>query len=72
MIAAALLAFAIKPHNLMARTHDMFDIDAHVPHAFGDWAALPGVQAVRPSPTDSRPKSTIKRRRAPTSTRKAT
>ena len=50
MIAAALLAFAIKPHNLMARTHDMFDIDAHVPHAFGDWAALPGVQAVRPSP----------------------
>jgi EpsI family protein len=50
MITAALLAFAIKPHNLMARTHDMFDIDAHVPHAFGDWAALPGVQAVRPSP----------------------
>ena len=48
MLAAALLAFTIKPHNLMARTHDVFDIDAHVPHAFGDWAVLPGVLAVRP------------------------
>jgi|SRR5208337_2780036 EpsI family protein len=48
MLAAALLAFAIKPQKLMARTHDVFDIDAHVPHTFGDWAVLPGVLAVRP------------------------
>jgi len=50
MLAAALLAVAIEPHKLMARTQDVFDIDAHVPHAFGDWAALPGVQALRPPP----------------------
>ena len=50
MLAAALLAYALTPHRLMARTHDAFDIDAHVPHAFGAWAAIPGLQAVRPPP----------------------
>jgi EpsI family protein len=48
MLAAALLAHAMAPHRLMARMHDAFDIDAHVPHAFGDWSALPGLEAVRP------------------------
>jgi EpsI family protein len=51
MLAAALLAYVMQPHRLMARTHDMFDIDAHIPHAFGDWSPLPGVVAVRP-PSD--------------------
>ena len=50
MLAAALLAYVVQPHRLMARTHDVFDIDAHVPHAFGDWSPLPGVEAVRPPP----------------------
>jgi hypothetical protein len=50
MLAAAVLAYAIKPHHLMARTHDVFDIDAHVPHAFGDWSVVRGLQAVRPPP----------------------
>ncbi len=50
MLAAALLAYVMQPHRLMARTHDVFDIDAHVPHAFGDWSPLPGVEAVRPPP----------------------
>ncbi len=50
MLAAALLAYVVTPHRLMARTHDVFDIDAHIPHAFGDWSPLPGVQAVRPPP----------------------
>jgi EpsI family protein len=50
MVAAALLAYVLTPHRLMARTHDVFDIDARVPHAFGEWAALPGLQAIKPPP----------------------
>jgi EpsI family protein len=50
MLAAAVLAYALKPHRLMARTHDVFDIDARVPHAFGEWSPVPGVQPVRPPP----------------------
>ena len=50
MLAAAVLAYVLTPHRLMARTHDVFDIDAHIPHAFGEWAALPGVQAIKPPP----------------------
>jgi EpsI family protein len=50
MLAAAALAYVMTPRHLMARTHDAFNIDAHIPHAFGDWAAVPGVQAVRPPP----------------------
>jgi EpsI family protein len=48
MLAAAGAAYAIKPHRLMARSHEAFDIDAHIPHAFGDWQPLRGMEAVRP------------------------
>lgn len=50
MLAAPLLAYVMQPHRMMARTHDTFDIDARIPHAFGDWSPLPGVQAIRPPP----------------------
>jgi EpsI family protein len=50
MLGAAVLAYVLTPHRLMARTHDVFDIDAHVPKAFGEWAALPGLQAIKPPP----------------------
>jgi EpsI family protein len=50
MLAAAVAAYAMKPHRLMARTHDVFDIDAHVPRAFGDWLPLAGFEPVRPPP----------------------
>jgi EpsI family protein len=50
MLAAAVLAYALTPHRLMARTHDVFNIDANVPHAFGEWSALPGVETVKPPP----------------------
>ena len=40
----------LTPHRLMARTHDVFDIDAHIPQAFGDWSPLPGVQVIQPPP----------------------
>ena len=33
-----LLAMAMTPHNLMARTHDVFNIDKHLPTQFGDWS----------------------------------
>ena len=41
MLAAALLAVLLQPHNLMARTHDVFDIDKRLPTKFGDWAPVP-------------------------------
>ncbi len=50
ILAAALLAYVLTPHRLMARTHDVFDIDAHIPRAFGDWAELPGLQPIKPPP----------------------
>jgi EpsI family protein len=50
MLAAALLAYAMTPRQLMARTHDVFDIDAHIPKSFGDWSPLPGGGVIRPPP----------------------
>ena len=38
MLAAAVLAYALTPSRLMARSHDAFDIDARSPRAFGDWS----------------------------------
>ena len=48
MLAAALLAYVLTPHRLMARAHEGFDIDARIPQGFGEWSPVPGVQAVRP------------------------
>jgi len=48
MLAAAGLAYLMTPHRLMARTQESFNIDAHIPHAFGEWSALPGIQAIKP------------------------
>jgi EpsI family protein len=50
LLAAALLAYVLTPRHLMARTHDVFDVDAHIPHAFGEWSALPGVGVIKPPP----------------------
>ncbi len=51
MLAAAGAAYAMKPRHLMARTQEAFDIDAHIPRQFGDWAPMPGWQGVvRPPP----------------------
>ncbi len=50
LLGAALLAYFMTPHRLMARTHDVFDIDSHIPHAFGEWSAMPGVGVIKPPP----------------------
>jgi EpsI family protein len=50
MLAAAALAYFMTPHRLMARTQATFDIEAHIPYAFGDWSQLKGVQAIKPPP----------------------
>src|SRR5271170_6194010 len=36
LLAAALLAHVMTPHRLMAPTHEVFNIDEHVPRAFGE------------------------------------
>src|SRR5271154_3709944 len=53
MLAAMLLAVVMTPHKLMARTHDVFDIDKHLPTAFGDWKAVEGLNVIAPAPADS-------------------
>ena len=50
LLGAALLAYVLTPHRLMARTHEVFDIDSHIPRNFGEWSPLPGVQAIKPPP----------------------
>ena len=50
MLAAALLAQVMTPRHLMARTHDVFDIDKHIPRAFGEWKPLTGLNAIAPAP----------------------
>ena len=53
MLAAMLLAIVMTPHRLMARTHDAFNIDKHLPLAFGDWKPVEGLNVVAPAPPDS-------------------
>ena len=53
MLAAAMLAVLLQPHNLMARTHDVFDIDKRLPTRFGDWAPVPDLNVVAPPARDS-------------------
>ena len=50
MLAATVLGFLLTPHNLMARTHDVFDIDKHIPRQFGEWSPVPGFGVVAPPP----------------------
>jgi EpsI family protein len=48
MLAAVLLAVVLTPHNLMARTHEVFDIEKHLPTQFGDWKPVEGLNVVAP------------------------
>ncbi len=53
MLAAMGLAVAMEPHNLMARTHDVFNIDKHLPTQFGGWKPVEGLNVVAPPAADS-------------------
>jgi EpsI family protein len=53
LLGAMLLAMAMTPHNLMARTHDVFNIDKHLPTQFGDWKPVEGLNVVAPPAPDS-------------------
>jgi len=53
MLGAMLLAVAMTPRNLMARTHDVFNIDQHLPTKFGDWKPVAGLNVVTPPAPDS-------------------
>jgi EpsI family protein len=53
ILGAMLLAVAMTPHKLMARTHDVFDIDKRLPTQFGEWKAVQGLNVVAPAPPDS-------------------
>jgi len=53
MLGAMLLAVALEPHNLMARTHDAFNINQHLQTKFGDWKPVEGLNVVTPPDADS-------------------
>ena len=53
MLAAMLLSIVLTPHRLMARTHEVFDMEKHLPTAFGDWKPAEGLNVVAPAPPDS-------------------
>ena len=53
MLGAMLLAVEMTPHKLMARTHDVFNIDQHLPTKFGDWRPVEGLNVVAPPAPDS-------------------
>jgi len=53
MLGAMLLAVVMTPHNLMAYTHDVFDIDKHLPTKFGDWKPVEGLNVIAPPAADS-------------------
>ena len=73
MLGAMLLAVVMTPHSLMARTHDVFDIDKHLPTKFGDWKPSRGLTSSRRRlRTRSKPSSTTRRRRAGSSTQTGT
>ncbi len=73
MLAAMLLAVVMTPHKLMARTHDVFDIEKHLPTQFGDWKPVEGLNVIAPAPRiRSSASCTTRRRRAALSTRMGT
>jgi EpsI family protein len=53
MLGAMLLAVEMTPHQLMARTHDVFNINQHLPTEFGDWKPVEGLNVVTPPSADS-------------------
>jgi EpsI family protein len=53
LLGAMLLAIALEPRNLMARTHDVFDIEQHLPKQFGDWKPVEGLNVIAPPAADS-------------------
>jgi EpsI family protein len=53
MLASVALAVVLTPHNLMARTHETFDVDKRLPTKFGDWSPVQGLNVVAPAPPDS-------------------
>ena len=72
MLGAMLLAVVMTPHNLMAHTHDVFDVDKHLPTKFGDWKPVEGLNVIAPpgGRIRSKPPFTIRRPRAASSTQR--
>src|SRR5262245_48219136 len=53
ILAAAGLAQAMVPRELMARASDGFDLQAIIPRQFGEWRQVPGFDLVRPAEPDA-------------------
>jgi EpsI family protein len=49
LLAAAVLAHVLTPHELMARTAASLNLEAVIPKAFGVWTVVPGIAPVTPA-----------------------
>jgi EpsI family protein len=52
ILAAAVFAQVLTPHELMAKTSAALDLEKAIPQKFGTWTVLPGVGLVTPSDPD--------------------
>jgi len=53
MVAATVAAVAMKPRQLMARSHTDLNLERSLPLAFGQWRPAPGVRLVEPPGSDT-------------------
>ena len=49
LLAAAMLAHVLTPHELMARTSASLNLEAVIPKNFGVWTMVPGIAPVTPA-----------------------
>ena len=52
LLAAAVLAHFLTPHQLMARTSASLNLDAVIPKQFGKWTSVPDFSPVTPADPD--------------------
>jgi EpsI family protein len=50
IVSSAVLAYAITPREMMARSSDTFDLRKIIPSEFGEWTLEPNVRLVEPEP----------------------
>jgi EpsI family protein len=53
ILSAAVVAFALVPREIMARSSDTFDLEKIVPREFGDWKSVANVRLIEPPGSDT-------------------
>jgi EpsI family protein len=53
ILSAAVLAYALVPREIMARSVESFDLETIVPREFGEWKFVPNVRLIEPPGPDT-------------------